>query len=162
MKKIALAALLASAGCASHMKGTAHTVRITDQGGLIRLSGDDLDEAAQAAVKAMKSECDGAFTVTALEDATATPPRILGGNGEYGGMTYVPAVWRDLSYRCGGPGKDSALTARVLAWAAKADAADAAVKAKAEARRRADAPYPCGEWDLCERGGLCIEGTCQQ
>jgi hypothetical protein len=163
VKKIALAAALASAACASHMPAAVHTVRITDQGGVLRLTGDDLDEAAQAAVKTMKSECrGGAFTVTALEDAQGSPRVTIPGGGDYAGMTYVPAVWRELTYACGGPGKDSPLTARVLAWAGQADAADAARLAKEEARKHEYDAYPCGNFGVCAQGGICIDGMCLQ
>ena len=157
MKKLALAIALASVSCSAHTAGTARVVRVTDQGGLIRLQGGDLDQAAQAAVKAMKGECGDRFTVTALEDpGTSVPVYVPGPFDEQ--VEVAQPVLRDLTYQCGGPGKASPLTARVLSWAARADQADAERLAKAEAESKSYGP--CEPSGACFSGGVCIAGQC--
>jgi hypothetical protein len=159
VKKLALAvALLSSVSCSAHTPGTARVVRVTDQGGLIRLQGGDLDQAAQAAVKAMKGECGDRFTVTALDDPGPSVPVYV--PGPFDEQTEVTQpVLRDLTYQCGGPGKASPLTVRVLSWAARADQADAERLARAEAANKSDASYQCDPQGECT-GGVCIAGQC--
>ena len=156
MKKIALAIALASLSCSAHTSGTARVVRVTDQGGIIRLQGGDLDQAAQAAVKAMKGECGDRFTVTALEDPGPSVPVYAGPFDEQ--VEVAQPVLRDLTYQCGGPGKASPLTVRVLSWAARADHADAERLARAEAESKSYGS--CEPSGACLAGGVCIAGQC--
>ena len=157
MKKLALAIALASVSCSAHTPGTARVVRVTDQGGLIRMQGGDLDQAAQAAVKAMKGECSDRFTVTALEDPGPSVPAYAPGPFDEQAEVAQP-VQRDLTYQCGGPGKASPLTVRVLSWAARADQADAERLARAEAESKSYGP--CEPSGACLEGGVCIAGQC--
>jgi hypothetical protein len=161
VKKLALVVAIAAVSCSAHSRGTAHAVRVTDQGGIIRLEGGDMDQAAQAAVKTMKGECGDRFTVTAIDDAAGSSAQgyVVAGAG-FDSAEIIPAVWRELSYQCGGAGKASPLTARVLSWAARADQADAERLAKDQAMRRAYAAYPCDAEGQCADGGMCISGTC--
>jgi hypothetical protein len=157
VKKLSLVLALAMGGCAYHSTASARAVRITDQGGLIRMEGETLEEAAQAAVRTMKRECGDTFTVKAIED-NGSPSWTSGHGLGDAGVRGVPAVWRDLSYDCGGQGQASPLTKRVLEWAAKADAEDAAREAERQAMQRA---YPCGDYGQCDNGGTCFAGLCR-
>jgi hypothetical protein len=149
VKKLALAVALASVSCSAHTPATAHAINVTDHGGLIRMEGGNLDEAALAAVKAIKGECGERFTVTSLDDPGGAGSVVLAGAGD---IRYAPPVWRDMSYQCGGPGSASPLTARVLSMAARAEAAEAERKAKEEAWWREYQSYPCGAGGPCGGG----------
>jgi hypothetical protein len=157
VKKLALAVALASISCSAHSPATAHAINVTDRGGLIRMEGGNLDEAALAAVRVIRGECGERFTVTSLDDPGGAGSVVVAGGGD---IKYVPPVWRDLSYQCGGPGSASPLTARVLTMAARAEAAEASAQSKEEAMRRALAAAPCDSQDQCPDGSVCIDRTC--